>query len=139
MFMTSYLRLIPSKHIFISYRANRDRRHASCLQPLGLRPRGQALLPEAGPADAPLVVLLHGFPSSSHMFRELIPLLATSHRVIAPDYPGFGHSEAPVPSRFSYTTPRKASGGIQTWFSEGKREFRVSVGFPKSGEKSPEL
>ena len=45
---------------------------------------------EAGPADAPVVLLLHGFPTSSHMFRNLIPLLADRYRVIAPDYPGFG-------------------------------------------------
>src|SRR5688572_27163305 len=47
---------------------------------------------EAGPADAPVVVLLHGFPSSSHMYRNLIPELASRYRVIAPDYPGFGES-----------------------------------------------
>jgi pimeloyl-ACP methyl ester carboxylesterase len=50
---------------------------------------------EAGPADAPAVVLLHGFPTSSRMFRNLIPALAAQYRVIAPDYPGFGHSGTP--------------------------------------------
>lgn len=58
---------------------------------------------EAGPAGAPVIVLLHGFPSSSHMFRNLIPVLATKYRVIAPDYPGFGHSDMPDRSQFSYT------------------------------------
>jgi pimeloyl-ACP methyl ester carboxylesterase len=58
---------------------------------------------QAGPTDAPVVVLLHGFPSSSRMFAGLIPLLAVSHRVIAPDYPGFGHSDAPTPDRYAYT------------------------------------
>jgi pimeloyl-ACP methyl ester carboxylesterase len=58
---------------------------------------------EAGSADAPVIVLLHGFPSSSHMFRNLIPVLASQYRVIAPDYPGFGHSDMPDRSRFSYT------------------------------------
>lgn len=57
---------------------------------------------EAGPADAPVVVLLHGFPSSSHMFRNLIPALADRYRVIAPDYPGFGHSAMPDRSEFAY-------------------------------------
>ncbi|WP_172327462.1 alpha/beta fold hydrolase [Mangrovicoccus sp. HB161399] len=57
---------------------------------------------EAGPGDAPVLLLLHGFPSSSHMFRDLIPLLADSFRVIAPDYPGFGQSGAPDPSDHSY-------------------------------------
>ena len=56
---------------------------------------------EAGPKDAPQIVLLHGFPTSSHMFRDLIPKLASKYRVIAPDYPGFGESE--VPSREHYT------------------------------------
>lgn len=58
---------------------------------------------EAGPRDAPVVVLLHGFPSSSFMFRRLIPQLATRYRVIAPDYPGFGHSEFPNARRYRYT------------------------------------
>jgi pimeloyl-ACP methyl ester carboxylesterase len=58
---------------------------------------------EAGPERAPVVLLLHGFPSSSFMFRELIPLLATRFRVIAPDYPGFGQSDFPSASRFEYT------------------------------------
>jgi pimeloyl-ACP methyl ester carboxylesterase len=60
-------------------------------------------LREAGPPGAPVLVLLHGFPSSSHMFRQLIPLLATRFRVIAPDYPGFGNSDRPDPGAFSYT------------------------------------
>ena len=58
---------------------------------------------EAGPAEAPAVLLLHGFPSSSHMYRELIPLLATRYRVLAPDYPGFGTSSAPAPDAFPYS------------------------------------
>jgi pimeloyl-ACP methyl ester carboxylesterase len=58
---------------------------------------------EAGPTDAPVVVLLHGFPSSSHMFRNLIPVLAQRYRVIAPDYPGFGHSEVPDRNAFEYS------------------------------------
>jgi len=58
---------------------------------------------EAGPADGPVVLLLHGFPTSSHMFRNLIPLLADGYHVIAPDYPGFGQSEAPDPQKFAYT------------------------------------
>ena len=58
---------------------------------------------EAGPADAPVVLLLHGFPTSSHMYRELIPLLATEYRVIAPDYPGYGESDAPPHDQYAYT------------------------------------
>jgi pimeloyl-ACP methyl ester carboxylesterase len=58
---------------------------------------------EAGPKDAPVIILLHGFPSSSSMFKELMPLLADSYHVIAPDYPGFGHSDAPSPDKFRYT------------------------------------
>ena len=58
---------------------------------------------EAGPADAPVIVLLHGFPSSSHMFRDLIPQLADRFHVIAPDYIGFGYSDAPAASAFTYT------------------------------------
>jgi pimeloyl-ACP methyl ester carboxylesterase len=58
---------------------------------------------EAGPKDAPALVLLHGYPSSSRMFDTLIPLLAPHYHLIAPDYPGFGQSEAPPPSRYAYT------------------------------------
>jgi pimeloyl-ACP methyl ester carboxylesterase len=58
---------------------------------------------EAGPADAPVLLLLHGFPSASHMFRDLIPLLADDFRLIAPDLPGFGQSEMPPRDAFDYT------------------------------------
>lgn len=58
---------------------------------------------EAGPRNAPTVLLLHGFPSSSHMFRNLIPKLADNYRVIAPDLPGFGFSDSPPRSEFQYT------------------------------------
>ena len=57
---------------------------------------------EAGPKDAPTILLLHGFPSSSHMFRDLIPELADQYHVIAPDYPGFGQSSAPDAADYSY-------------------------------------
>ena len=58
---------------------------------------------EAGPADAPVVLLLHGFPTSSFQYRELIPRLAARYRVIAPDLPGFGFTEVPEKRRYNYT------------------------------------
>jgi len=58
---------------------------------------------EAGPANAPAVLMLHGFPSSSRMWEPLLPLLADKYHLIAPDYPGFGNSSAPSPSNFEYT------------------------------------
>jgi pimeloyl-ACP methyl ester carboxylesterase len=58
---------------------------------------------EAGPAEAPVVVLLHGFPTSSRMFRNLIPALADRYRVIAPDYPAFGQSAMPARNDFTYS------------------------------------
>ncbi|HEY1264159.1 MAG TPA: alpha/beta hydrolase [Terriglobales bacterium] len=58
---------------------------------------------EAGPKGAPAILLLHGFPTSSHMFRNLIPALADRYHVIAPDLPGFGFSEAPERKNFRYT------------------------------------
>ena len=58
---------------------------------------------EAGRGDAPVLLLLHGFPSSSHMFRSLIPALADRYRVIAPDLPGFGFTDAPDRASFPYT------------------------------------
>jgi pimeloyl-ACP methyl ester carboxylesterase len=63
----------------------------------------QVFYREAGPRDAPVVLLLHGFPASSHMFRHLIPLLADRYRVIAPDHIGFGLSSMPSPQDFPYT------------------------------------
>src|SRR5271157_2806189 len=61
---------------------------------------------EAGPEDGPVVLLLHGFPTSSHMFRNLIPALADRYRVIAPDYPGYGQSDMPDRATFAYTFDR---------------------------------
>lgn len=58
---------------------------------------------EAGPAGAPTIVLLHGFPSSSREFDTLIPLLATRYHIIAPDFPSFGQSDTPSPTAYSYT------------------------------------
>lgn len=58
---------------------------------------------EAGPVDRPVLLLLHGFPTSSHMFRDLIPMLADRYRVIAPDLPGFGQTKAPLRGEFDYT------------------------------------
>jgi pimeloyl-ACP methyl ester carboxylesterase len=63
---------------------------------------------DAGPVDAPIVVLLHGFPTSSNMFRNLIPALSDRYRVIAPDYPGFGQSSMPPRDEFSYTFAKYA-------------------------------
>ena len=58
---------------------------------------------EAGPADAPTILLLHGFPTSSHMFRNLIPALADRFHLVAPDYPGFGNSAQPPMEAFEYS------------------------------------
>jgi pimeloyl-ACP methyl ester carboxylesterase len=61
---------------------------------------------EAGDPGSPKLVLLHGFPASSHQYRDLIPAMATHFHVIAPDYPGFGHSDMPDPATFGYTFDR---------------------------------
>jgi len=71
---------------------------------------------EAGPADAPAILLLHGFPTSSQMFRNLIPALADSYRVVAPDYPGYGHSAMPSRDEFAYTFDNLA--GVIDGFTE---------------------
>lgn len=64
---------------------------------------------EAGPADAPVLLLLHGLPSSSRQYEPLFARLADQFRLIAPDYPGFGHSDWPDPKRFAYTFDHLAS------------------------------
>src|SRR5690554_5829550 len=58
---------------------------------------------EAGPEGAPTLLLLHGYPTSSHMFRDLIPILSDKYHIIAPDLPGFGYSDAPYRANFTYT------------------------------------
>lgn len=63
---------------------------------------------EAGAADAPVILMLHGFPSSSRMYAPLLERLADRYRLVAPDLPGFGHSDAPDPARFGYTFDRLA-------------------------------
>ncbi|MER6182814.1 alpha/beta fold hydrolase [Streptomyces sp. NPDC001652] len=82
---------------------------------------------EAGPADAPVLLLLHGFPSSSHMFRDLIPLLAGRYRLIAPDHIGFGRSSAPGASDFAYTFAELAE--ITAEFTEqlGLKEYALYI------------
>ena len=72
---------------------------------------------EAGPKDAPTILLLHGLPSSSRMFDPLFTRLASSYHLVAPDYPGFGHSDWPDPKQFAYTFDHIAqlmNGFIQT-------------------------
>lgn len=64
---------------------------------------------EAGPVTAPTLLLLHGFPTSSHMFRDLIPALADKYHVVAPDYPGFGYSSMPKVDQFEYSFDNLAS------------------------------
>jgi pimeloyl-ACP methyl ester carboxylesterase len=63
---------------------------------------------ESGPTNAPTLLLLHGFPTSSHMFRDLIPMLADRFHVVAPDLPGFGQSDLPSRDTFAYTFERLA-------------------------------
>ncbi len=82
---------------------------------------------EAGAPDAPVILLLHGFPSSSHMFRDLIPLLADRFRVVAPDLPGFGLSDMPARSDFAYTFDHVAA--VIDRFTEvvGLTQFAIYV------------
>ena len=83
---------------------------------------------EAGPKDAPTIVLLHGFPSSSHMFRELIPRLADRFHVIAPDYIGFGYSAQPAATEFKYTFDNLTEHVEKLLFDViGLRKFSVYV------------
>jgi pimeloyl-ACP methyl ester carboxylesterase len=82
---------------------------------------------EAGPSDAPVVLLLHGFPTSSHMFRNLIPYLADRFHVIAPDLPGFGQSAAPDRAEFSYTFDAAAQLVEKLLTKLGVTQYAVNV------------
>jgi pimeloyl-ACP methyl ester carboxylesterase len=91
--------------------------------------RGQRLFyREAGSRDLPTIVLLHGFPSSSHMFRDLIPQLADKFHVIAPDYVGFGYSDAPSVHDFKYTFDNLAAHVEDLLFKNlGLKQFSIYV------------
>jgi pimeloyl-ACP methyl ester carboxylesterase len=83
---------------------------------------------EAGSKNSPTIVLLHGFPSSSHMFRDLIPQLADRFHVIAPDYVGFGYSDAPSVSEFEYTFDNLAVYVEELLFNVlGLKKFSIYV------------
>src|SRR4029079_3510926 len=80
---------------------------------------------EAGPANAPAIPLLHGFPSSSRMFDTLMPLLADRYHLVAPDYPGFGNSDAPAPEKFTNTFD--ASADVVGAFTEALHLDRYAL------------
>jgi pimeloyl-ACP methyl ester carboxylesterase len=82
---------------------------------------------EAGPKDAPAILLLHGFPTSSHMFRNLIPALADRYRVIAPDYPGYGQSSMPSVSEFEYSFDNLAAVVDRFTVAVGLEDFTMYV------------
>ena len=83
---------------------------------------------EAGSKDSPAIVLLHGFPSSSHMFRDLIPQLWDKFHVIAPDYLGFGYSDAPSVHQFEYTFDNLAAHVEDLLFKNlGLKQFSIYV------------
>ena len=80
---------------------------------------------EAGDSSKPTVLLLHGFPTSSHMYRNLIPALATNYHVLAPDYPGYGNSSQPLPSDFEYSFANFAN--LVEQFIDHKKVDRFAV------------
>ena len=82
---------------------------------------------DAGPKEAPTILLLHGFPTSSHMFRNLIPLLADCFHVVAPDLPGFGFSDAPDRERFRYTFENLANVIDRLTESLGLKRYAIYV------------
>jgi pimeloyl-ACP methyl ester carboxylesterase len=82
---------------------------------------------EAGRADAPALLLLHGFPTSSHMFRDLIPLLADRYHLIAPDFPGFGFSDAPDSESFRYSFDRLAEVMDRFTATIGLKRYAIYV------------
>jgi len=88
---------------------------------------GKVFYREAGPVGAPVLLLLHGFPTSSHMFRNLIPLLADRYHVIAPDYPGYGQSDAPDRAAFKYTFANLADITEKFTVALGAKKYSMYV------------
>jgi pimeloyl-ACP methyl ester carboxylesterase len=82
---------------------------------------------EAGNKDAPTILLLHGFPSSSHMFRDLIPLLARRYHLVAPDFPGFGQSDMPDRCEYDYTFSNIANTIAQFTEQLGLKKFAIYI------------
>ena len=82
---------------------------------------------EAGDPLKPTILLLHGFPTSSHMFRNLIPLLADKYHVVAPDYPGFGYSSAPAVNEFNYSFDQLAKVVDQFTVAKGLKKYSLYV------------
>jgi len=82
---------------------------------------------QAGPKSAPTVLLLHGFPTSSQMFRNLIPQLADRYHVIAPDYPGFGQSDAPAVDQFAYSFDNLANVVDKFTIAVGASKYALYV------------
>ena len=85
---------------------------------------------EAGAADAPVLLLLHGFPSAGHMFRDLIPHLADRFHIVAPDLPGFGQSDMPARNKFTYTFDNIA--GVIDRFISSMMARRPACALPSS-------
>ena len=82
---------------------------------------------EAGPKDAPTLLLLHGFPTSSQMFRNLIPQLADRYHIIAPDYPGYGQSDMPAMDKFEYSFDNLAKVMDQFTVAVGVSRYALYV------------
>lgn len=82
---------------------------------------------EAGNQDAPTLLLLHGFPSASHMFRDLIPLLVEHYHLVAPDFPGFGQSEMPDRDEYDYTFANIADTIAQFTDELGLKKFAIYI------------
>ncbi|KAF7588873.1 hypothetical protein BBP40_005058 [Aspergillus hancockii] len=101
-----------------------------------LQPNISVFYREQGKESAPVILLLHGFPSSSHQYRNLIPVLAAKYRVIAPDLPGFGFTEVPSSASFEYTfanltstIPEFLSALGISWFSVYAFDYGAPTAF----------
>ena len=82
---------------------------------------------EAGKKSLPTLLLLHGFPSSSHMFRNLIPMLAEHYHLVAPDFPGFGRTDLPSPKEFAYTFANLAEVVGKFTEAVGLKKFSIYI------------
>lgn len=115
--------VLQTHYVWLTSQITMEKTHVATIEADGVK----IFYRHAGREEAPTVVLLHGYPSSSHMFRNLIPLLATKYRVISPDLPGFGFTEIPKSRNYKYTFANLAETFTSFVDALGLKRFAIYI------------